>query len=245
MRERHPFMNNQNAIDKSIAYCISQGRDRYERVSATRLRLVRPAITISHETGTAAPEIAQQLAHSLQMTEFKGPNAWGVFNHQIIERALEEQRWPKHLAEKITEEKRFFLTELIDDVLDLQPPSWVLMPQVIETMLSLAVSGHAILLGHGATVVTAKLTNVFHVRLTGSLSKRTARVQQLKNLTPEAAADFVKTEDRRRERFLKAHFHTRLDNELLYDLAINTDRVSNDDAVAVISEAARRFFSAF
>ena len=238
-------MNNQSSIDKSMAYCISQSHDRYERVPTTRLRLVRPAITISHQTGTGATEIAQQLAHSLQMTEFKGPHAWGVFNHQIIERALEEQRWPKHLAEKITEEKRFFLTELIDDVLDLQPPSWVLMPQVVETMLSLAVSGHAILLGHGATVVTAKLTNVFHVRLTGSLSKRTARVQQLKDLSPEAASNFVKAEDRRRERFLKAHFHARLDNELLYDLAINTDRVSNGDAVAVISDAARRFFSFF
>ena len=110
-------------------------------------------------------------------------------------------------------------------------------------MLSLAVSGHAILLGHGATVVTAKLTNVFHVRLTGSLSKRTARVQQLKKLTPEAASEFIKTEDRKRERFLKAHFHVRLDNELLYDLALNTERVSNDDAVAVISQAAQRFFS--
>jgi len=237
-------MNHQNSIDKSIAYCISQGRDRYERVSATRLRLVSPAITISHQTGAGAPEIAEQLARSLQETEFKGPQPWAVFDHQIIERALEEQRWPKQLAEKVTEEKRHFIEELIDDVLDIRPPSWVLMPQVVETTLHLAMAGHAILIGHGATVVTAKLANVFHVRLTGSLAKRTARVQILKKLTSEAASKFVKTQDRRRDKFLKTHFHARLDNELLYDLAINTDRVSNDDAVVVISEAARRFFSA-
>lgn len=237
-------MNHQNSIDKSMAAFASLGHDRYERVSATSLRLVRPAITISHQTGTGAPEIAEQLARSLQETEFKGSHPWSVFNHQIIERALEEQRWPKQLAEKISEEKRSFIAELIDDVLDLQPPSWVLMPQVVETTLHLAMDGNAILVGHGATVVTAKLTNVFHVRLTGSLAKRTARVQMLKHLTPKAASNFIRTEDRKREKFLKTHFHARLDNELLYDLAINTDRVSNDDAVAVISEAARRFFSA-
>ena len=237
-------MNLQNSIDKSIAAIVSLGNDRFERVSPTKLQLVRPAITISYQTGTGAPEIAEQLAHTLQETEFQGSHPWAVFNHQIIERALEEQRWPKHLAENITEEKRFFIEELIDDVLDLRPPSWVLVPQVAETTLRLALTGHAILIGHGATVVTAKLTNVFHVRLTGSSPKRTARVQVLKKLTPEAASEFVKTQDRRRKRFLKAHFHARLDNELLYDLSINTDRVSNDDAVAVISEAARRFFLA-
>lgn len=237
-------MNQRNFIDKSTAYCLSQCHDWSERLSATPVGLVGPALTISYQTRTGAPEIAEQLARSLQATEFKGAKPWAVFDHEIIERALEEQRWPKQLAEKITEEKRHFIEELIDDVLDLRPPSWVLMPQVVETTLHLALAGHAILIGHGATVVTAKLANVFHVRLTGSLGKRIARVQILKKLTPAAAAKFVKTQDRRREKFLQAHFHARLDNELLYDLAINTDRVSNDDAVAVISEAARRFFSA-
>ena len=109
--------------------------------------------------------------------------------------------------------------------------------------MRLARGGHVILVGHGATVVTAKLTNVFHVRLTGSLAKRSERVQKLEKLTPEAASKFVRTEDQRRKKFLRAHFHARLDNELLYDLTINTDRLLNGDAVALISEGAQRFFS--
>ena len=125
------------------------------------------------------------------------------------------------------------------------PPSWVLVPQLVETTLSLAMEGHAILVGHGATVVTAKLTNVFHVRLTGSLPERIGRVQKLRSLTPEAAATFVRNEDRRREKYLKAYFDTHLDDELLYDLSINTDRIPNGEAVAIISEGAQRFFSIF
>jgi len=204
---------------------------------------LNPAITISHQTGAGAPEIAGQLAQTLQKMKFTGDHAWTVYNHQLIEKALEEKRWPKRLADKITEENQFFVHELIYDVLDLHPPSWVLMPQVVETTLRLAREGHAILVGHGATVVTAKLTNVFHVRLTGSLSKRIERVQKLEKLSPEVASRFVRTEDQRRKKFLSAHFHARLDNELLYDLAINTDRLSNEEAVALISEGAQRFFS--
>jgi len=131
----------------------------------------------------------------------------------------------------------------MDDLFSLRPPSWVLMPQVIETTLNLARSGHAILVGHGATIVTANLPNAFHVRVTGSLPKRIERVQMCRRLTHEDAVKLVKTEDNKREKFLRAHFHTRLDKELLYDMTVNTDRVSTADAVAIIFEAAQRFFS--
>ena len=236
-------MNTETSMDKSGAYFISQLKDRPERAQPPGVRRLKPTISISHQTGAGAPEIAEQLIRRLQKTELKGDRPWTLYNHQLIENALLEQRLPKRLAEKITEEKRFFIHELIDDVFDLQPPSWVLIPQVRETTLRLAEAGYVILVGHGATVVTAQLANVFHVRLTGSVSKRIERVQKLDKLTPEAAARFVKTEDRKRNKFLKAHFHARLDNELLHDLAINTDRVSNEDAVALISEGAQRFFS--
>lgn len=87
------------------------------------------------------------------------------------------------------------------------------------------------------------MSNVFHVRLTGSLPKRIERVQKLRGLTPEAAAKLIRNEDRGRERFVRAYFHARLDNEFLYDLAINTTRLTNDDATAMAFEGAQKFFS--
>jgi hypothetical protein len=237
-------MSIEASAGKSSAYVVSQCKRWYERMAAARPRLLKPAITISHQTGAGAHEIAEPLAQILQKTEFKGDSPWAVFDQRLIEEALEEQRWPKKLAEKITEEKRFFIDDLMDDLFGLRPPAWVLVPQVVETTLRLAMAGHAILVGHGATIVTAKLPNVFHVRLTGSLPKRIEHVQRHRNLPPEAAARFVSKEDRGRERYVKAYFRARLDNELLYDLVVNTDRIPDADAVAVIAEGARRFFSA-
>ena len=236
-------MNTLTSIDKSGAYFISQFKDLPEPRPPVNERPLKPAITISHQSGAGAQEIAEQLMGLLQTSSLKGDTPWALYNHHLIENALIEQQLPKRLARKITEEKRFFIHELIDDVFDVQPPSWVLMPQVREIILRLATSGCAILVGHGATVVTAKLANVYHVRLTGSLPKRIERVQQLEKLAFEEASKFVRTEDRKRNKFLKAHFHTRLDNELLYDLAINTDRISNEDTVALIFEGAQRFFA--
>ncbi len=231
--------------EKSSAYVISHFNNRHERMATAPSQSLKPSITISHQTGAGVREIAERLAQVLQKTEFKGQQPWAVFDQQLIEKALEENRWPKELAEKITEDKRLFIDELMDDLFSLRPPSWVLVPQVVETVLRLAMAGHSILVGHGATVVTAKLPNVYHVRLTGSLPRRIEREQTLRKLTPVDAAKFVRKEDRRREKYLKAHFHARLDNELLYDLVINTDRVSIGDAVAVIAEGDSKVFSAF
>ncbi|HKW28206.1 MAG TPA: cytidylate kinase-like family protein [Verrucomicrobiae bacterium] len=237
-------MNFEASVGKSSSYVVSQGKARYERIAAAHPGPLGPAVTVSHQTGAGVPEITKRLAQRLQQTGFKGELCWTVLDQQLIERALEEHCWPKALAEHITEEKRFFIDELMDDLFGLRPPSWVLVPQVAETTLRLAMAGHVILVGHGATVITKKLPNVFHVRLTGSLPRRIERVQRLRNLKPEAAAQYVRREDRGRERYVKAHFHGQLANELLYDLVLNTDRVSDEDAAAILAESARTFFSA-
>ena len=229
---------------KSNAYIVSQCQARYERMAAAQPRALHPAITISHQTGAGVRTISELLIQSLQVMDCQGNSQWAVFDQELIETALQEHRWPKELAQKITEEKRLFIDEFMDDLFGLRPPSWVLVPQVVETTLRLAMAGHVILVGHGATVITANLRNVFHVRLTGSLPKRIERVQKHRNLTPEAAAKFVRTEDRQRAKYLKAHFHARLDEELRYDLVVNTDRFSADDAAAVVAEGARKFFAA-
>ena len=75
------------------------------------------------------------------------------------------------------------------------------------------------------------------------LARRIERMEKARGLTHEEAIKFVKTEDHKREKYLRAHFHARLDNELLHDVAINTDRITEADAVTIVAEAARRFFS--
>ncbi len=140
------------------------------------------------------------------------------------------------------ENKRSYVDDVIDDFWGLRPPSWVLVPQVAETMLHLAQAGHVILIGRGATVVTAQLQNVFHVRVVASLASRIEHVQQTHKLTAKAAADFVEKEDRGRRRYVQANFHARVDDELLYHMVVNTDLLPYADAVEVIAEGARRCF---
>ena len=231
----------QTTIDKSGSFIASQFTASGE-MSHGRRGLAGPAITISHQTGAGAHEVAEAAADLLQQSDSHGAQRWVVLDRQVVEQALEEHHWPRQLAEKMPEDKRSYVDDVLDDLFGLRPPSWVLVPQVVETMLRLAEAGHVVLIGRGATVITARLPNVFHVRLVASLATRISRIQTSRNLTLEEARRFVEKEDRARQRYVRANFHARLDDELLYDLVINTDRLSFHEAAYLIAKGAAKYF---
>lgn len=201
-----------------------------------------PAITISYQTGSGAHEIAARLAEVLQDAEPKGLVPWTVFDRQLVEKVLEEHELPKTLAKFMPEDRRSFIQDVMEELVGLRPPSWVMVPKIAETVLHLADAGHVILVGRGANFITARMPNVFHVRLIASLPKRIERVQKLNGLTSEKATQFVKDEDRSRSRYMKEHFGKSVDDDLSHHLILNTDRIPLADAVQLIGDGARQCF---
>ena len=88
------------------------------------------------------------------------------------------------------------------------------------------------------------MPNVFHVRLIAPIETRVERLRLAKGLSEEEAMDAVKAEDRERKLYAKQNYHHRADDNLLYDLVINTERVSYESAAELIAQAARECFAA-
>jgi cytidylate kinase len=201
-----------------------------------------PAVTISDQTGSGTYEIANRLAALLQAGEPNGAPPWTLFDRQLVEKILEENHLPERLAKFVPEERRSFIEDVIDDLLGLHPPLWTMVPKVVQSILYLADSGQVILVGRGAGFVTGRMPNVFHVRLMASLPKRMERVQKLENLSPKEAAKFIARRDRSRGRYVRAYVHSRLDNDLLYHMVLNTDLIPPSEAAELTAEGARRCF---
>ncbi len=160
--------------------------------------------------------------------------AWRVFDRSLIAKVLEDHHLPNRLAKFLREDAGSAVDEVLDELFGLHPPSWVLVQQFTGTILELAEAGNVILVGWGANIVTRKLPNVFHVRLTGSLERRVARVQQRERLGRKDALALITRQDRGRERYVKRHFDHQLSDALLYHLTINTDRFLDEEVAALI-----------
>ena len=232
----------QTSIDKSGSFVASQFVEAGGIHDKSRSAQIGPAITLSHQTGAGAHDVAAQLVRIFEQTNPDATRSWTVLDRQLVEKALEEHHLPAELARKMPEDKRSYVDDILDDLFGLRPPSWVLVPQVVETMQHLAKAGHVILIGRGATIATAQLPNVFHVRLVASLTTRISRIQASHGLSAEEAMRFVAKEDRGRQRYVRANFHVQLDDALLYHMVLNTDRLGFQDAAALIAQGAASYF---
>jgi cytidylate kinase len=197
----------------------------------------RPFVTISRQTGAGGITIGEKLAVYLAAHDGCGGCAWAVFDRDLVEKVMEEHRLPERVRPFLKEDKISELQDILDELFGIHPPEWALAKKTADTILHLAGLGHAVLVGRGANVVTRKLEEGFHVRLVAPMEVRLRHVQEYFRLGAAEAANLIRTEDAGREHYLKAYFGQRIDDPLLYDLVLNTERVSYDEAAALIGQA--------
>ena len=233
-------MNVDAALNKSGSFILSQMG--FVRDRGDEPRPPGPGVTISQRAGSGAHTIAEHVAEMLQKFERREAEPWRVFDRQLVEQALEEHHLPKRLARYMPEDRQGYIEDVVEEVLGLRPPSWILVPQVVETIQHLLKAGHVIVVGRAAAAIASDMEGIFHVRLVASLNRRIERVQRLGNLTRSEAIRFIEVEDRGSRRYARAHFHANIEDEMLYHLIINTDRISYPDAARLIVDEARRCF---
>ncbi len=200
----------------------------------------RMAVTISRQAGAGAWIVARELAARLDQRAPAEDVKWTVFDKELVEQVLEDHNLPKKLAQFMPEDRVSMVDDMVTELLGLHPPSWNLAHASSESILRLAALGNVILIGRGANVITMKLPHMVHVRLVGSVEKRIERVMDYLKLERKAAVEFVQKADRGHQRYVREQFKVEIDNPLLYDLIVNTDRVTCEQAAELVAEVLLR-----
>jgi cytidylate kinase len=195
------------------------------------------AVTISRQAGCGALAVAEKLAKMLQAHSPKDAPPWTVFDRNLMEKVLEDHHLSGRLAKFLPEDRASQLQDILDDLFGFRPTSGTVVQQTSETILHLTEMGRVILIGRGANVITAKLPNVFHVRLVAPLEQRVEHAHEFYGMSKKAAREFILREDGGRKRYLKKYFNAHIDDPLLYHLIINTGLVSYDEAARIIADA--------
>lgn len=197
---------------------------------------VRPAITISRETGAGATTLADALVEYLNQRAPGSEPKWTVFDKNLVEQVLKDHDLPARLARFMPEDKPKHLEDAVGDMLGVHPPNWELVKHTGETIYRLAKMGGCVLIGRGANIITQHLPNVLNLRLIGSLDKRVVRCMTHYGFTEAEARDFIKKQDRARRRYLLAYYDREIDDALNYDLVINVDRFTLRALVELLAE---------
>lgn len=167
------------------------------------------------------------------------PVRWTLFDRNLIERVLADNKLPIRLAKYMPEDQVAELDNILGEILQIHPPQWELFEMTCRTVLGLAKSGHSVIVGRCGNLIAAHLPHAVHVRIVGSPRVRAAHIAECRRISLAEATRLMDREDRARERYLHSHFGRGINDPMLYDLILNTDRVDDVSCAKLIGERVR------
>jgi cytidylate kinase len=107
-----------------------------------------------------------------------------------------------------------------------------------ETIEQTAARGKAVIVAHAASFAIGRGDAILRVLVTGSPDIRATRVAEAEEIEPAEATRAVKASDAGRADYLKRFYDVREESPAHYDLVLNTDGLSIEQAAELISQAA-------
>jgi cytidylate kinase len=108
---------------------------------------------------------------------------------------------------------------------------------VQAVMEELAQAGDVVIVGRAGQVTLRGWAGVLHVRMIAPLELRARRLADRQHIAYAAGLAQARASDRERRAFLKRFYGVDWNDPRLYDLVINTERLSAETACAVICAA--------
>jgi len=195
-------------------------------------------ITVSREFGAGGSELAAALAARL---------AWPVLDHDLVHRVAERLRLDEGTVEHLDEHPPSVLARIASVLIIPQPDLLGVAPlSDFPTPDAIAKASHAVIeerakspplivVGHGAQCIFADRADTLHVRVIASMRHRLARVANRLRVDPALAGALLRRADADRQAYVQRYFRRDLRDDLLYDLRINTGRLSIEESVAIVA----------
>jgi hypothetical protein len=106
-------------------------------------------------------------------------------------------------------------------------------------IFEVAKKGNALFFGKGSQLLLNSFNCALHVLITGSPAKRIQRIMEEKKVDREIAEKMVHRSDQDKRSFLRFAFEEDWLNPNLYDLVLNTDKLTIEAATKLVMEAAK------
>ena len=186
-------------------------------------------IAISRQRGALGSQIGVELGKRLN---------WPVYDRELVNLVAERSVLRAELLESIDEHDRPWLIETLTG---LSHPGEIssagYLHHLKHVIAALASHGKCIIVGRGATAFLP-LETTLKVRVQAPLEHRVRRVAQDQNISLEVAGGHIEEVDRGRANFVAQHFEADVSRADLFDLVINTQRLSSEACAEMIAAAA-------
>ncbi len=186
-------------------------------------------VAINRQAGSGGAEIARLAGARL---------GWPVYDHELLERIAAEKGLHARLIEQLDERRLSWLESLVVAYSRDGGREGAYLQALLELFGSLSKIGHCIVVGRGAAHVLPPETTL-RVRITADRTVRIERVQKTQGISHADAERWVDSTEHERQRFVRYYFHGDVNDAMLYDLVLRSDRLGGEEAASLIAHTAQ------
>jgi cytidylate kinase len=205
-------------------------------------------VTISHATGAVGDSIGRSVADRL---------GFRYVDEEIIEIAVKKHGHDTGLVADAERRKNLF-ARLLDDLapapmLDPSTAGFVLtdtttsVPRreelralIVEAIRETAERGNVVIVSHAAGIPLAGRDDLLRVLVTASFDTRVERVAAGRKVSKGEAEKLMKDSDAGRADYFQRFYKLERELPTHYDLVVNTDTLTPDEATDIVVAAAKR-----
>jgi cytidylate kinase len=178
-----------------------------------------PVVALTQEMGSLSKDVAEALARDLGLATIR---------HEVVDHVASKMLVSRSLITRLREGKAGTIERLRADREGMAIYS-------AEEVLEIAARGNVVLRGWGATCLLRPVPHVVCVRVTRPFARRVEwLLAHLDTDDAEFAADEIRRSDQAHASRMHAQFGVTWGDPLLYDLVLNTERISVESCVQQI-----------
>lgn len=180
-------------------------------------------ITISEMIGSNGEKISRKVANELK---------YNFLGEEELLQAASEMGFLSDIK-KLDEKSPTLFERFFSD----KPK--IYLDRLQSIIYEVAKKGDTVFFGRGAQFLLRSFDCAFHVLITGSIEKRVQRLIEERPIRREFAEKIIAQSDHDKRSFIRYAYDEDWLNFRLYDLVINTDKLSADSAAKMIIEGAK------
>lgn len=213
------------SVEKIVEEQIQQWQHSKAAVPKKEAPAKASVITISRQPGSKGNEIAAKLAEAFE---------YDLFDREIIQQMAEDAKISSRVLETLDEKGLNVLEDVIATIAEqrhLWPDQY--LKHLMKIIGAIGRHGKAVIVGRGATFIIPPKESI-RLRFIASMENRVKKVAGEFNISEDEARRQIYNVEAQRRAFTRRYFYTSIDEPTHYDLIVNTDYISDEQAVAMV-----------
>ncbi len=186
-------------------------------------------LSISNAVGAGGSEIAEMLSHRL---------GWPLFGKSLLQAMAGDDEIRTRIYHSLDERSMGWFEEMLRSLLDKNFSRNDYFRKLNETVLCLAEEGHTIFLGRFTDLILPRDRGL-RVKVVASLEYRVANFARHSGVSLEEARESVERIEAERADFIRRHFRVEPCDQARFDLMVNSEWFTTEQAVELILTAMR------